>query len=220
MKQIILLVTVHLNIRLPLALLQPEPAAAPTGPEPEAHACQCCGNCGGCGSASMKKASLNPFPSWTTASTAERGGWYMSAATMTAATVSRWTMGRNVSASSPFPTPCCAGGSGRRCCRWTGNWKRPCSTAWTPSGAPSSLRPHFIAKSFRTLTKKPGTAKAIPDYFGSGKRAWSRLPAGVLLPSGESPAPTEAGAETGAAERHRWPALLGTRFWSGCGNSA
>ena len=27
---------------------------------------------------------------------------------MTAATVSRWTMGRNVSASRPFPTPCCA----------------------------------------------------------------------------------------------------------------
>ena len=34
-----------------------------------------------------------------TASTAERGGWYMSAATMTAATVSRWMMGRDVSAS-------------------------------------------------------------------------------------------------------------------------
>ena len=34
----------------------------------------------------------------------------MSAATMTAATVSRWTMGRNVSASSPFPTPLL--------CRW------------------------------------------------------------------------------------------------------
>ena len=33
MKQIILPVTVHLNIRLPLALLQPEPADAPTGPE-------------------------------------------------------------------------------------------------------------------------------------------------------------------------------------------
>ena len=47
MKQIILPVTVHLNIRLPLALLQPEPADAPTGPEPEAHACQGCGNCGG-----------------------------------------------------------------------------------------------------------------------------------------------------------------------------
>ena len=40
MKQIILPVTVHLNINLPLALLQPEPADAPTGPEPEAHACQ------------------------------------------------------------------------------------------------------------------------------------------------------------------------------------
>ena len=48
MKQIILPVTVHLNIDLPLALLQPEPAAAPTGPEPEAHACQGCGNCGKC----------------------------------------------------------------------------------------------------------------------------------------------------------------------------
>ena len=29
MKQIVLPVTVHLNIRLPLALLQPEPADAP-----------------------------------------------------------------------------------------------------------------------------------------------------------------------------------------------
>ena len=49
MKQIILPVTVHLNIDLPHALLQPEPADTPTGPEPEAHACQGCGNCGGCG---------------------------------------------------------------------------------------------------------------------------------------------------------------------------
>ena len=48
MKQIILPVTVHLNIDLPLALLQPEPADAPTGPEPEAHACQGCGGCGKC----------------------------------------------------------------------------------------------------------------------------------------------------------------------------
>lgn len=31
MKQIVLPVTVHLNIRLPLALLQPEPADASTG---------------------------------------------------------------------------------------------------------------------------------------------------------------------------------------------
>ena len=33
MKQIILPVTIHLNIRLPLALLQLESADAPTGPE-------------------------------------------------------------------------------------------------------------------------------------------------------------------------------------------
>ena len=48
MKQIIFPVTVHLNIRLPLAILQPKPADAPTGPEPEAHACHGCGNCGKC----------------------------------------------------------------------------------------------------------------------------------------------------------------------------
>ena len=60
MKQIILLVTVHLNIRLPLALLQPKSADAPTGPEPEAHACQCCGNCGGCGKCQHEE-TLMPF---------------------------------------------------------------------------------------------------------------------------------------------------------------
>ena len=49
MKQIILPVTVHLNIRLPLPSYSRKPADAPTGPEPEAHACQGCGNCGGCG---------------------------------------------------------------------------------------------------------------------------------------------------------------------------
>ena len=49
MKQIILPVTVHLNIRLPLALLQPDRADAPPGPGREAHAGQGCGNGGGCG---------------------------------------------------------------------------------------------------------------------------------------------------------------------------
>ena len=38
MKQIILPVTVHLNIRLPLALLRRK-ADTPIGSEPEAHAC-------------------------------------------------------------------------------------------------------------------------------------------------------------------------------------
>ena len=54
------LVTVHLNIDLPLALLQPEPADAPTGPEPEAHACQGCGNCGGYGKCQHEE-TLMPF---------------------------------------------------------------------------------------------------------------------------------------------------------------
>ena len=49
MKQIILPVTVHLNIRLPLALLQRDPAEPPPGPGPEAQACRGCGTCGGCG---------------------------------------------------------------------------------------------------------------------------------------------------------------------------
>ena len=48
MKQIILPVTIHLNIRLRHALLLPESADAPTGPEPEAHVCQGCGGCGKC----------------------------------------------------------------------------------------------------------------------------------------------------------------------------
>ena len=55
MKQIILPVTIHLNIRLSHALLQPESADAPTGSEPEAHACQGCGNCGGCGKCQHEK---------------------------------------------------------------------------------------------------------------------------------------------------------------------
>ena len=54
------LVTVHLNIDLPLALLQPESADAPTGPEPKAHACQGCGNCGGCGKCQHEE-TLMPF---------------------------------------------------------------------------------------------------------------------------------------------------------------
>ena len=41
----------------------------------------------------------------------------MSAVTTSTETVSPWTMGRNVSVSSLFPTPCCAGGFGRRYCR-------------------------------------------------------------------------------------------------------
>ena len=68
--------------------------------------------------------------------------------------------------------------------------------------------------------RKPAKTQCFRRFCGRGRRTWSRLLPRVLLPGGERPAPTEAGAETGAAERHRWPAPLGTRFWSGCGNSA
>ena len=47
MKQIILPVTVHLNIRLPLALLQRNRQPRPPARSRRPHACQCCGNCGG-----------------------------------------------------------------------------------------------------------------------------------------------------------------------------
>ena len=49
MKQIIFPATAPRNTRLPLALWRPEPADAPPGRGPGAHAGQGCGNCGGCG---------------------------------------------------------------------------------------------------------------------------------------------------------------------------
>ncbi len=40
-----------------------------------------------------------------------------------------------------------------------------------PRHAPQAgLRANLAAKSFRSLTKKSGTAKAIPDFFGRGRR--------------------------------------------------
>ena len=62
MKQIILPVTVHLNIRLPLALLQPEPADAPTGPERRPMPARDAVTAAGAGSASMKKSKPEPIP--------------------------------------------------------------------------------------------------------------------------------------------------------------
>ena len=41
----------------------------------------------------------------------------------------------------------------------------------TPRHAPQAgLRAHLVAKSYCTLTKKSGTAEAIPDFFGRGRR--------------------------------------------------
>lgn len=41
MKQSVLPDTVHLNIRLPLDQLQPEPADTPTSPKSDSHAWRC-----------------------------------------------------------------------------------------------------------------------------------------------------------------------------------
>ena len=113
------LVTVHLNIDLPLALLQPEPADAPTGPEPEAHAARAAATAAGAGSASMKKSKPEPISVMDYRQYRRARRLVHECCNYDGATASRWTMGRNVSVCSPFPTPCCAGGSGRRCCRWT-----------------------------------------------------------------------------------------------------
>ena len=68
--------------------------------------------------------------------------------------------------------------------------------------------------------RKPAKTLCFRRFFGRGRRTWSRLLPRVLLPGGERPAPTEAGAETGSqqsATGARSP--LGTRFWSGCGRA-
>ena len=40
----------------------------------------------------------------------------------------------------------------------------------TPRHALRRAQPCLVAKSYRTLTKKSGTAQAIPDFFGRGRR--------------------------------------------------
>ena len=55
MQQIILPVTAHLIPRPPLAHSQPDPAAAPPGPERGSQPCRGCGTCGGCGKCQMEK---------------------------------------------------------------------------------------------------------------------------------------------------------------------
>ena len=39
-----------------------------------------------------------------------------------------------------------------------------------PRHALRRAQPCLVAKSYRTLTKKSGTAEAIPDFFGRGRR--------------------------------------------------
>ena len=66
------------------------------------------------------------------------------------------------------------------------------------------LRAHLVAKSYRTLTKKSGTAEAIPDFFVQGQKD---------LVS----APLRSARSLRATGTH---SPLDTRFWSGCGKGA
>ena len=65
-------------------------------------------------------------------------------------------------------------GRGRRTCLGCRLGRFAAERHWrslTPRHAPQAgLRAYLVAKSYRTLTKKSGTAEAIPDFFGRGRR--------------------------------------------------
>ena len=70
-------------------------------------------------------------------------------------------------------------GRGRRTCLGCRLGRFAAERHWrslTPRHALRRAQPCLVAKSYRTLTKKSGTAEAIPDFFGRGRRTWSRLP--------------------------------------------
>ena len=91
----------------------------------------------------------------------------------------------------------------------------------SPRHAPqASLRAHLVAKTFRPMTKNSAIAKAVALFLAGaeGLGLACRLGCCSLVGSaqhrpGREPRPARRSA-TGA----RSP--LGTRFWSGCGNSA
>ena len=87
---------------------------------------------------------------------------------------------------TPFPCTTCKKKPGRNTVFPPGLWqgqkdlvsaaasvgagRSPLATS-APRHAPQAgLRAHLVAKSYRTLTKKSGTAQAIPDFFGRGRR--------------------------------------------------
>ena len=64
-------------------------------------------------------------------------------------------------------------GRGRRTCLGCRLGRFAAERHWrslTPRHALRRAQPCLVAKSYRTLTKKSGTAQAIPDFFGRGRR--------------------------------------------------
>ena len=77
-----------------------------------------------------------------------------------------------------------------------------------PRHAPQAgLRANLAAKSFRSLTKKSGTARAIPDFFGRGRRTWSPLRSGRLVAcvplARTRPSARGFGVDVGTSHRER-----------------
>ena len=85
----------------------------------------------------------------------------------------------------------------------------------TPRHALRRAQPCLVAKSYRTLTKKSGTAEAIPDFFGRGRRTWSPLRSGRLVacvpPARTRPSARGFGVDVGERGRERGRASV-TRF--------
>ena len=86
----------------------------------------------------------------------------------------------------------------------------------SPRHAPqASLRAHLVAKTFRPMTKNSAIAKAVALFLAGAEGLGLACRLGCCSPVGSAqhrpgrePRPVRGGAP------------LGTRFWSGCGNSA
>ena len=158
MKQIILPVTVHLNIRLPLALLQPEPADAPTARSRRPMPARAAATAAGVGSASMKKSKPEPILVMDYRQYRRARRLVHECCNYDGGNCIALDDGEEcVCVQSISYSLLCRWFRAAVCCRWTGNWKRPCSTAWTPNGAPSAGRCSPPAPT------GPNTARNVPD---------------------------------------------------------
>ena len=88
----------------------------------------------------------------------------------------------------------------------------------TPRHALRGAQPYLVAKSYCTLTKKSGTAEAIPDFLAGAEGLGSSAASGAA-PRWGAPSTDRGGSQgrRGSATGTHCP--LGTRFCSGCGNA-
>ena len=88
----------------------------------------------------------------------------------------------------------------------------------TPRHALRGAQPYLVAKSYCTLTKKSGTAEAIPDFLAGAEGLGSSAGSGAA-PRWGAPSTDRGGSQgrRGSATGTHCP--FGTRFCSGCGNT-